>query len=185
MEPETPPDIVPLTREQARQLINAASPHLQRVIRFALATGLRKANILDLQWGSVDLPRRQMWVSGNDAKGKKTLGLPLNAMAVAVLEEAVLEEAQGKHPTFVFTIEGRHYHEIDHRTWQSLVKRSGIPKGFRFHDLRHTWASWLAQAGTDPQKLRQLGGWSSLRMVERYSHLNVDHLREAANAITF
>ena len=180
LEPEPAPDIQPLTPEQARRLVDCAPGHLQPVIRFALATGLRKSNILDLRWSRVDLPRRQLWISHSDAKGKKTLGLPLNAMAMAVLQEQV-----GKHPEFVFTCEGRHYQWIDHRTWLALIDRAGLPQGFRFHDLRHTWASWLAQAGVDPQHLRQLGGWSTLKMVERYSHLNVDHLRAAADAITF
>lgn len=53
----------------------------------------------------------------------------------------------------------------------------------RFHDLRHTWASWRALMGVDPQHLKILGGWSTVGMVERYSHLNVEHLRAAADCI--
>lgn len=67
---------------------------------------------------------------------------------------------------------------IDHRTWLGACRRAGL-EGFRFHDLRHTAISWLAQAGVDPQRLRQIGGWSTMAMVERYSHLNVENLREA------
>ena len=152
----------------------AASPaHLQPVIRFALATGLRKSNILDLRWDHVDLQNRQLWVSAEDAKGKKTIGLPLNGPALDVLIEC-----RGKHPEYVFTVDGRPYQWIDHRTWQGACRWAGL-EGFRFHDLRHTAISWLAQAGVDPQRLRQIGGWSTMAMVERYSHLNVENLREA------
>jgi integrase len=94
----------------------------------------------------------------------------------------VLNSCRGKHPEFVFSVEGRPYRWIDHRTWQRVTKDAGVP-GLRFHDLRHTWASWLAQAGVDPQHLKTLGGWSTLAMVERYSHLNVEHLRNAADRI--
>ncbi len=166
-----------ITREEATRLIAVAPPHLQPVIRFALATGLRKSNLLGLRWDHIDLARRQLWVTPDDAKGGKAIGLPLNGLAMTVLNAC-----RGHHPDYVFTVEGRPYRWIDHRTWQRVCADAGVP-GLRIHDLRHTWASWLAQAGVDPQHLKMLGGWSTLAMVERYSHLNVEHLREAAERI--
>jgi integrase len=174
LEPEMEKDLPTLTREQATQLIQAAPAHLQPVIRFALATGLRKANILGLQWPRVDWTNQQLQVSADDAKGKRILTLPLNQTALAVLQGE-----KGKHDRYVFTVEGRPYRWIDHRTWQALCARAGAPPGFRFHDLRHTAFTWLAQAGVDAQRLQRLGGWSTLKMVERYTHLQVDDLREA------
>ncbi|MCB1768594.1 MAG: tyrosine-type recombinase/integrase [Candidatus Competibacteraceae bacterium] len=94
----------------------------------------------------------------------------------------VLNACRGQHSEAVFTVEGRLYHWLDHRTWRAVCAKAGLP-GVRFHDLRHTWASWLAQAGVDPQHLKTLGGWSTLAMVERYSHLNVEHSRAAAERI--
>lgn len=166
-----------LTEPEAGRLMDAAPEHLRPVIQFALATGLRKSNILELKWTSVDMARRQLWVHPDDAKGGKAIGIPLNGLAMTVLNEC-----RNQHPEFVFTVEGRPYRWIDHRTWQALCKRADVA-GLRFHDLRHTWASWLAQAGVDPQHLKTLGGWSTLAMVERYSHLNVEHLRAAADHI--
>ena len=162
-----------ITREEAARLVSVSPAHLQPVIRFALATGLRKSNILGLRWDHVDLQNRQLWVSAEDSKGKKTIGLPLNGPALDVLIEC-----RSNHPDFVFTVDGRPYQWIDHRTWLGACKRAGL-EGFRFHDLRHTAISWLAQAGVDPQRLRQIGGWATLAMVERYSHLNVENLRAA------
>jgi len=158
-------------------LIDAAPAHLQPVIRFALATGLRKCNILGLRWDQVDLARRQLWVHPDDAKGGRAIGIPLNALAINVLNAC-----RRQHPEAVFTFEGHQYRWIDHRTWLRVCRDAGL-SGVRFHDLRHTWASWLAQAGVDPQHLKTLGGWSTLAMVERYSHLNVEYLRAAADCI--
>jgi integrase len=68
--------------------------------------------------------------------------------------------------------------------WKRVLKRAGI-KDFRWHDLRHTWASWHMQAGTPLHVLKELGGWSDMRMVLRYAHLSQEHLSAyAANVGT-
>lgn len=66
--------------------------------------------------------------------------------------------------------------------WRKALIRVGI-ENFRWHDLRHTWASWHVQSGTSLQELQQLGGWSSFDMVLRYAHLSSNHLKEAAEKI--
>jgi integrase len=68
------------------------------------------------------------------------------------------------------------------KAWKNALERAGI-ENFRWHDLRHTWASWHVQNGTCLQELLFLGGWSSFEMVLRYAHLSSDHLRSAANRI--
>jgi integrase len=65
------------------------------------------------------------------------------------------------------------------------LKAAGIKKDFRFHDLRHTWASWHTQAGTPMLILQKLGGWKTLSMLNRYSHLNAEHLFQQAGASNF
>jgi integrase len=60
------------------------------------------------------------------------------------------------------------------------LERAGIEQTFRWHDLRHTWASWHVQNGTPLRELMELGGWASYEMVLRYAHLAADHLRGAA-----
>lgn len=62
------------------------------------------------------------------------------------------------------------------------MQRAGL-EGFRWHDLRHTWASWHVQAGTPLAVLKELGGWSTLDMVMRYAHLAPEHLAEHAERI--
>jgi integrase len=66
--------------------------------------------------------------------------------------------------------------------WKRALKRAGIEK-FRFHDLRHTWASWHVMAGTGLQGLMELGGWKLYEMVLRYAHLAPEHLSSAASRI--
>ncbi len=69
----------------------------------------------------------------------------------------------------------------DNTAWRNGLKRSGITD-FRFHDLRHTWASWLVQAGVPLSALQEMGGWESIEMVRRYAHLSPNHLTEHAVA---
>ena len=72
---------------------------------------------------------------------------------------------------------------VDSNTaWRAALKRAGIDD-FRFHDLRHTWASWLIQAGVPLSALQEMGGWESIEMVQRYAHLAPNHLTEHARQI--
>ena len=93
-----------------------------------------------------------------------------------------LQGCIGTHPKYVFTYRGNQIKGIGNRTWKRACKKAGIDN-FRWHDLRHTWASWHVQAGTSLQTLMELGGWSSYEMVLRYAHLASDQLLNAATAI--
>jgi integrase len=72
--------------------------------------------------------------------------------------------------------------ETNTKAWKQALKRAGIVD-FRWHDLRHTWASWHVQAGTPLHILQELGGWESPDMVRRYAHLVPEHLAEHAERI--
>ena len=65
------------------------------------------------------------------------------------------------------------------RAWQAACKTAGLA-GFKWHDLRHTWASWHVQNGTPLPVLQELGGWKSIAMVQRYAHLAPSHLAQYA-----
>ncbi|NBM54612.1 tyrosine-type recombinase/integrase [Proteus sp. G2669] len=72
---------------------------------------------------------------------------------------------------------------VDSNTaWRTALKRAGI-ENFHFHDLRHTWASWLIQSGVPLTALQEMGGWESIEMVRRYAHLAPIHLTEHARKI--
>jgi integrase len=91
-------------------------------------------------------------------------------------EEAVkLIARQPKCEQFVFVVRNRPTDEV----WKRALKEAGI-KDFRWHDLRHTWASWHVQNGTPLHDLQELGGWESVEMVRRYAHLTPGHLAKHA-----
>ena len=88
----------------------------------------------------------------------------------------------GKHPDSVFTYRGRPVKKCNTKAWRKALKKVGI-SDFRWHDLRHTWASWHVQNGTPLHALQELGGWSDIRMVQRYAHLAPEHLSEYAGRL--
>ncbi len=165
-----------LTRVEADRLIACCAPHLAALVRYALATGCRAAEITGLEWDRVDLARNTAWL--NQTKNGTPRGVPLNLDAVQVLREQI-----GKHPRFCFTYEGQPLRaDVTNTAWHTALKRSGITD-FRFHDLRHTWASWHRQAGTSCDELKDLGGWKSRQMVDRYAKFATENLLSAASRI--
>ena len=136
-----------LNKEEATRLLDALPTHQKQLTRFALATGLRQANVLGLKWSDVDMDRRTAWVHADEAKGGEAIGVPLNDEAVAVLREEL-----GKHALRVFTFKGRPLGQANTRAWRNALKRAGI-KNFRWHDLRHVWATWHVIAGTTMAEL--------------------------------
>lgn len=166
-----------LTKEEVSRLVSELPKHLADLVIFSVATGLRKSNVLNLRWSDVDLVKRHALIHPDEAKTKKAIPVPLNDTAVEVIRRQM-----GKHLKFVFTYGGNRINQCNTKAWKNALKRAGIVN-FRWHDLRHTWASWHVQNGTSLQELQQLGGWSSYEMVLRYAHLSSDHLKEAAERV--
>jgi len=169
----------------AALLRNIAMDWMREVALFAVSTGMRASEILTLTWAQVDEHQRHAWVSHGRAKSKRARAVPLNADALAVLQRR-----RGIHPTLVFTREampGRAVgtiSQVDARMFERACRAAGI-NDFRFHDLRHTWASWHVQAGTPLMVLKELGGWERIEMVQKYAHLAPTHLAHHAETVTF
>jgi len=161
-----------LTRSEADSLIAELPLHLADMVRFSLATGLRRSNVTGLQWSQVDLVRRTAWIHPDQAKARKAIPVPLSNVAVVTLSKQI-----GKHQASVFTFKGNPVHQVNTKAWHKALKRAGI-KNFRWHDLRHTWASWHIQEGTPLHILQELGGWSTPEMVQKYAHLSSEHLAQ-------
>jgi integrase len=165
-----------LTQDEADRLLAVSPSHLQALIRFALATGCRAREITGLEWDRVDLQRGTAWL--NHTKNGTSRGVPLNRDAIDVLEGE-----RSKHPVFCFTFRGEPIAwELTNSAWHTAVDKAGIDD-FRFHDLRHTWASWHRQLGTSCDELKELGGWKSRVMVDRYAKFGTEHLTAAAARI--
>ena len=168
-----------ITREEAARLLQELPVHLARMVTFSLATGLRQSNVLNLKWKDIDLERRHTWVHPDEAKAKKAIAVPLNETAMAILLKQ-----KGENAEYVFTYAQKRVKQCNTKAWKKALKRSGI-QNFRWHDLRHTWASWHVQNGTSLQELQQLGGWASYDMVLRYAHLSSNHLKQAAERVEY
>ncbi|MDR5771087.1 MULTISPECIES: site-specific integrase [unclassified Caballeronia] len=168
-----------ISREDAQRLLASFSKDwLRDVTAFGFSTGLRQGNITGLEWSQVDLVRRRAWIHPDQAKAGKPIGVPLNSEAIEVIRRQI-----GNHTRFVFTRNNKQIVSWDREQWLFACKRAGI-ENFRFHDVRHTWASWHVQNGTPLERLKQMGGWSDYSMVLRYAHLAPDHLVEHAESVT-
>jgi len=166
-----------ITQIEAERLLRELPEHLSAMAAFSLATGLRQTNVSFLRWDQVGMDRQMAWVHADQSKSKRAIGVPLNRTAMNVLKGQI-----GQHSEFVFTYAGKPVKRTNTRAWVKALKRAGI-ENFRWHDLRHTWASWHVQNGTSLQELQELGGWASLDMVMRYAHLGADHLKSAASRL--
>jgi integrase len=166
-----------ITPEQVQTLLRELPKHQVDVVLFALATGLRQSNVVKLEWSEVDLKRGVAWIHADQAKAGKDIHVSLNSVALEVLARQV-----GKHPARVFTYKGRPFGWANTKGWRDALKRAGI-ENFRWHDLRHTWASWHAQNGTPLHVLQEMGGWETASMVRRYAHLAPAHLQKYAETV--
>lgn len=165
-----------ITRDQFARLLIELPPHMKPVAEFAVLTGLRTANIRELVWSRVDLERAHAWIPAQSTKGGRAIGIALSEDAVTVLKG--IERVKGQERVFLY--EGRPVsNAYGKAAWRKACKRAGLA-GLRFHDLRHTWASWLMQSGVPAYAIQSLGGWASPKMVERYAHLSPEHLKQYA-----
>lgn len=155
------------------------SPLLEQAARFTLATGLRENNVLELEWSQVDMKRRTAFLHPDQVKNREALGVRLNSDAMAVLEA---RKGMDKRWVFANEYSGKPLTKASNKAWYQALRKAKLV-GFRWHDLRHTWASWHVMNGTRIEELQKLGGWKTLSMVMRYAHLATDHLAEAAERV--
>nr|WP_282561198.1 site-specific integrase [Providencia rettgeri] len=151
---------------------------MKRVVSFALLTGMRKGEILSLTWSNVNLKRKVASVTADNAKSGRGRAVPLNDDAITILNSI---EKNSEH---VFSVDGSKINQISRTDFAHATKLTGLDD-FRFHDLRHTWASWHIQNGTPLMMLKEMGGWETLEMVNKYAHLSGEHLAKYSNTVTF
>lgn len=169
-----------VTPDEAQNLI-AAIPQLwlRNACVLGFATGMREDELYSLEWPQINMQNRSAWVDGDQAKSGRARAIPLNDDAMAVLKR-IGPKSKG----LVLTRNGKRINGGADRMFAKACADSGI-QNFRFHDIRHTWASWHAQAGTPLLVLQKLGGWETLEMVMKYAHSAPSHLEAHAGAVTF
>lgn len=163
-----------LTKQQFHLLMQELPAHMQDIVSLAIFTGLRQSNIARLQWSWIDLSTGYLTVPADSSKN----GSPIPVFLEETAKSIILKQL-GKHSQYVFTYRGSPIATLNTRAWRNALKRAGI-EDFRWHDLRHTWATWHRQAGTPTHELQKLGGWKTAVMVERYAHIAPEQLKGAA-----
>lgn len=156
--------------------------HLTPLVLIAANTGLRRGELLQLRWRDVNLEQPMLTVRGEGAKTGQTRHVPLNSEALSVLNAwkptadcdsnwCVFSHSDCSTPIVAIK-----------RTWNNVLKAAAV-SSFRFHDLRHTFASKLVMAGVDLNTVRELLGHKSIAMTLRYAHLAPEHKAAAVEAI--
>lgn len=161
---EAAPRVRFLSPEEWQRLRPQLPKHLLPAVEFTLATGLRRSNVLGMRWNQVDMNRKLLHLSASEMKAGKAHTIPLGDEAMRVLRAQ-----QGAHDTFVFPFRGKRI--SDPKTGFNAALAAAKIEDFRWHDLRHTWASWMAMSGAPLHAIQQAGAWASMDMVSRYSHL--------------
>lgn len=161
-----------LALEDEDALLQACSPHLQRIVIAALDTGMRRGEILNQLWTDIDFGRELLWVTHSKTPEGEAREIPLTTRLFDLLWES--REDQG----LVFTFKGRPIQRIK-TAWRAAISRSGI-RPLRFHDLRHTFNTRLMEAGVMQEVRKALMGHSSGEDVHSiYTHVELPLKREA------
>jgi integrase len=163
-----------LTAEEERRLLAASPGWLQEIILFAINTGFRQSEILNLQWGQVDLFRRTITLLEQKNGGRDTL--PVNATTLDVLKARANVRSRTTDYVFYNGAGNRRDARDLLRAFYPAMKQADVRR-FRFHDLRHTFATRLVQAGADIYTVQKLGRWKTISMVQRYAHHHSESLR--------
>ena len=161
-----------LTKEEIGVLISNCPPHLKPIVLIALNTGMRKSEILNLTWDRVDLKNRLILL--DKTKNGERREIPMNKLTVELFSSL----PRHLRVPYVFCNNRQKPYKNVTEGFQSALKKSGI-NNFRFHDLRHTFASILVMAGVDISSVSELLGHTSIKMTQRYAHLSPAHLRKA------
>ena len=178
---ESPGRLRFLEHEEEEQLLAPAAEPFRTMVLVGVYTGLRlRSEALTLRWVDVDLIRGLVTVQAAYAKSGKTRSVPLNRPLRAAL--AALRQRAPVDAEYVFARPGGRPYRSIRTAFQTACRTAGL-KGVTPHVLRHTFASRLAMAGVDPRTIQDLGGWASLGMVQRYTHLSPTHKAEAVERI--
>jgi integrase len=154
--------------------------HLKPMVILSLHTGLRQGELFNLRWAHVDLDKTNLTVEGTVAKSGSTRHVPLNEEAVETLIS--WRAQQPKARGLVFPSDGGKPFDNVNKAWHAVLKAAGI-LDFRWHDMRHHFASRLVMAEVDLNTVRELLGHTDIKMTLRYAHLAPEHKAAAVKKL--
>jgi integrase len=163
--------------ERDRLLLECSgNPMLWAILLAALETGMRRGELMVLTWKDVDFDRRSITLLRT--KNNEQRMVPISDVLFPILERLYID----RKGQYVFRKpDGRPYGNW-RKAFENVCKRAGV-EDFRFHDLRHTFASYLVMAGVDIRTVQELMGHKDIKMTMRYSHLSRPHLLKAVNMV--
>jgi integrase len=173
-----------LTDSEIEALLTASddlkshSPYLRPLVDTALLTGMRRGELLSLKWEQIR--NGFIYLEGGMVKSGKGRQIPINDRLAEVFKE-VRRGTQLKSEFVFCDSQGRRFYQVK-RSFASACRRAGV-EDFRFHDLRHTFASRLVMRGASLKAVQELLGHADLKMTMRYAHLSHEHLRDSVNLL--
>jgi integrase len=168
-----------LTDKEYSDLLNISCEPLRSIIVIGVNTGMRRGEILNLKWQDIDFKQNLivLW----DTKNKEKRYVPMNK----IVRDTLINTNRSRNSDYVFPGKDGINHISEHyisHLFEKIIKKVGI-KDFRFHDLRHTFASWLVMAGIDLKTVQELLGHKTFTMTLRYAHLSPEHQKMAVEIL--
>lgn len=166
-----------LEKEDIGRLLANCSPKLLSIVMVILNTGMRKGEAQNLKWSDLTFRDTDSFITLTKTKSGKPRIIPMNTLVKTILI------ATPKHPQSPYVFcnkEGKPYNF--RKSFETALKKSGI-MDFRFHDLRHTFASYLGMSGSDLNTIRELLGHATFDMTRRYTHALDSHKRNAVDVL--
>lgn len=177
-----------LAIDQALQLVQLAratprTQHLADFIQLALNNGMRKGEMLGLEWSRVDLDRSMLYLEPHHTKTRRRRSIPINSLAYEALNNRL--RFRGEHcsssPWVFVDKKGRRLQDVK-TSFNRICRKAGLVD-FHIHDLRHVCAAWLVSSGVGLPEVRDLFGHSTIKMTERYAHLAPENVRAAVRTL--
>ena len=164
-----------LSEDEIEKLLPELKPHLRDIVECALNSGMRRGEILSLKWSQI----RNDHIYLQKTKSKKPRQIPINNDLAVLFKQ--IRQRQHLTSQYVFTRQGNYIKHVK-SGFNAALRRAGI-ENFRFHDLRHTFASHFIMRGGDLKSLQEMLGHSNITTTMRYAHLSQAHKKEAVNLL--
>jgi integrase len=169
-----------LTEGDEQRLLGAATPWVKELVIFAINTGMRRGEILGLTWAGVDFARRTVTIFRSKNGERRTI--PMNQTVLDLLSQKYAKKSSGNELVFASQTETLLDGSNLRRGFACALKAAKI-ENLHFHDLRHTFATRLVQAGVDLYKVQRLLGHKSPIMTQRYAHHFPESLRDGVEIL--
>ena len=174
--------------ERERTLMPAScgkfADHIKPMVLLSLHTGMRQGNLFSLLWGDIDFENNTIILRATVSKSGKTLRIPLNSIAVELLKSWKAQSVNTANEAFAFPspVSGGMLNNVK-KAWAGILKAAQI-ENFRWHDMRHDFASQLVMRGVDLNTVRELMGHADMEMTLRYAHLAPQVKQAAVELLT-